>query len=73
MDNQDRGQAPKPSQPVDEPPPKAGDEQAQHQAEYDSVDEAVEETMIASDPPAFTPHTTLGPPGHSGANRSRRD
>lgn len=73
MDNQDRDQAPKPSQSAAEPPPKASDEQALQQAEYDPVDEAVEETMIASDSPAFTPHTTLGPPGHARTDRGRRD
>lgn len=73
MDNPDRGQAPKPSQPAAEPRPKASDEQTSQQAEYDSIDEAVEETMIASDPPAFTPHTTLGPPGHARTDRGRGD
>lgn len=73
MDTRDRAQAPKSSQPADEPRPKDSDEQAPHQPEFDYIDEAVEETMIASDPPSFLPHTTIGPPGHAGKDRGRRD
>ncbi len=29
---------------------------------FDYIDEALEETMIASDPPAWSPQTTIGPP-----------
>jgi hypothetical protein len=41
---------------------------------FDDIDEALEETMIASDPPALTPQTTIGPPdrdvAQAGADRS---
>jgi hypothetical protein len=30
---------------------------------FDYIDEAIEESMDASDPPALTPETTIGPPG----------
>ena len=73
MDKSDRDQAPKPSQPAGEPRPKASDDQAPHQAEFDYIDEALEETMIASDPPSFAPHTTIGPPKHFDADRDQRD
>ncbi len=73
MDTRDRAQAPNPSQPAVDPGPKASDEQAPLQPEYDDIDEAVEETMIASDPPSFTPHTTIGPPRRAGSAQDRRD
>jgi hypothetical protein len=38
--------------------------------ELDFIDEALEESMIASDPPALTPETAIGPPGH-GADKSK--
>jgi hypothetical protein len=31
---------------------------------FDYIDEELEETMIASDPPALAPQTAIGPPGH---------
>jgi hypothetical protein len=36
---------------------------------FDYIDEAIEETMIASDPPAWTPQTGIGAPGRE----ARRD
>jgi hypothetical protein len=73
MDTPDRAQAPNSSQPAVEPRPKASDEPAPLQPEYDYIDEAVEETMIASDPPSFTPHTTIGPPRHAGPAQDQGD
>ena len=32
---------------------------------FDYIDEALEETMIASDPPALSPRTGVGAPDHS--------
>jgi hypothetical protein len=43
-------------------------------ASFDYIDEALEETMIASDPPALTPQTGSGAPAHgAGQDRARRD
>jgi len=39
---------------------------------FDYIDEALEETMIASDPPALTPQTTIGPPDRD-AGQARLD
>jgi hypothetical protein len=36
--------------------------------ELDFIDEALEESMIASDPPALTPETAIGPPGRGADN-----
>ncbi len=73
METQDRAQAPKTSQPVADPQPKAPGDQGAPAREFDAIDEAVEETMIASDPPALTPETTIGPPGRAGADKGNRD
>jgi hypothetical protein len=43
---------------------------------FDYIDEALEETMVASDPPALTPQTTVGPPSPDATRRGgqgRRD
>jgi hypothetical protein len=42
---------------------------------FDYIDEALEETMVASDPPALTPHTGIGSPDRdtdADGNRARR-
>jgi hypothetical protein len=39
---------------------------------FDYIDEALEETMIASDPPALTPQTAIAPPDRD-AGRRRPD
>ena len=44
----------------------------QAEAQFDYIDEAIEETMIASDPPAFTPGTGVGPPPRN-QDKTRRD
>jgi hypothetical protein len=36
--------------------------EGQSEMPFDYIDEALEETMIACDPPALTPRTTVGPP-----------
>jgi hypothetical protein len=43
---------------------------------FDYIDEAIEESMDASDPPALTPETTIGPPGRDASRAGgpgRRD
>jgi len=41
---------------------------------YDYMDEAIEESMDASDPPALAPQTTIGPPSRgAGDGRAGRD
>jgi hypothetical protein len=43
---------------------------------FDYIDEAIEETMVASDPPALTPRTAVGPPGRDASQvggQGRRD
>jgi hypothetical protein len=52
---------PLPASPVDETRTGASGQDVQ-EAQFDYIDEAIEETMIASDPPAFTPETGIGPP-----------
>jgi len=39
---------------------------------FDYIDEALEETMIASAPPALTPETAIGPPARE-AGQARLD
>ena len=48
--------------PEDETRTGAPGQDVQTEARFDYIDEAIEETMIASDPPAFTPGTGVGPP-----------
>jgi hypothetical protein len=37
---------------------------------FDYIDEAIEESMDASDPPALAPQTTIGPPAHAHTGES---
>ncbi len=53
---------PQTASPVDETRTGAPGQDAQAEPLFDYIDEAIEETMIASDPPAFTPGTGIGPP-----------
>jgi hypothetical protein len=39
---------------------------------FDYIDEALEESMVASDPPALTPETAIGPPSRD-TGRARPD
>jgi hypothetical protein len=75
MDTRDRAEAAKTSRPDVDPPAQAPADHGAPGREYDDIDEAVEETMIASDPPAFSPQTSIGPPGRAGvdADKGHRD
>lgn len=39
---------------------------------FDYIDEAIEESMIASDPPALTPQTGIGSPNRRSSPADRR-
>jgi hypothetical protein len=85
MTSRDGTTAPTTSQPVTDPqsagvndPDRspAMEDEGPIEIELDFIDEALEESMIASDPPALTPETAIGPPGHGtdeDKNGSRRD
>ena len=67
--------------PADGPQPGSAEErcptgtqglEGQSEMPFDYIDEALEETMIASDPPALTPETAIGPPDRD-AGQARLD
>jgi len=48
------------------------DRDGQSGTSFDYIDEAIEESMVASDPPALTPVTGIGAPDHA-SNAADRD
>jgi hypothetical protein len=85
MTSEERAKAPTTSQPAASPqgagaggtgPSIAPEDEGVIEIEFDFIDEALEESMPASDPPALTPETAIGPPGHdagAGKGQTRRD
>jgi hypothetical protein len=80
MTNKDGVKAPTTSQSVagaqsagagDRDPSSAAQDARPVEIEFDFIDEALEETMPASDPPALAPETTIGPPDRHDEDRDR--
>jgi hypothetical protein len=77
MRSPERAKAPTPSQSADgrdqpktgdySPLPEEGQDEGRTSMQIDYIEEAIEESFPASDPPAATPASAIGAPSHAAA------